>query len=50
MGVDRSQAMHTFFRGLGSVCRGTLADAGLGAAAFFTAEAVLPKQAEAAPD
>ena len=49
MGVDRSQLMHTFFRGLGSVCLGTLAGAGLGAAAFFTAEAVLPKQADAAP-
>ena len=41
--------MHTFFRGLGSVCLGTLAGAGLGAVAFFTAEAVLPKQADAAP-
>ena len=41
--------MHTFFKGLGGVCLGTLAGAGLGAAAFFTAEAVLPKQAEAAP-
>ena len=49
MGVDRSQAMHTFFRGLGSVCLGTVAGAGLGAAAFFTAEAVLPKQADKAP-
>ena len=49
VGVDRSQAMHTFFRGLGSVCLGTLAGAGLGAVAFFTAEAVLTKQAEAAP-
>ena len=41
--------MHTFFRGLGSVCLGTLAGAGLGAAAFFTAEAVLSKQADTAP-
>ncbi len=49
MGVDRSQAMHTFFRGLGSVCLGTVAGAGLGAAAFFTAEAVLSKQADTAP-
>ena len=49
MGVDRSQPMHTFFRGLGSVCLGTFAGAGLGAVAFFTAEAVLPKQADAAP-
>ena len=41
--------MNTFFRGLSGVCLGTLAGAGLGAATFFTAEAVLPKQAEAAP-
>ena len=49
MGVDRSQAMNAFFRGLGGVCLGTLAGAGLGAAALFTAAAVLPKQADAAP-
>ena len=49
MGVDRSQAMSTFFKGLGGVCLGTLAGAALGAAVFFTAEAVLPKQADAAP-
>lgn len=42
--------MNTFFRGLGGVCLGTLAGAGLGAATFFTAEAVLPKQADAAPE
>ena len=41
--------MNAFFRGLGGVCLGTLAGAGLGAAALFTAEAVLPKQADAAP-
>tara|TARA_B100001057_G_scaffold14853_1_gene14039 strand:- start:3459 stop:3878 length:420 start_codon:yes stop_codon:yes gene_type:complete len=41
--------MNTFFRGLGGVCLGTLAGAGLGAATFFTAEAVLPIQADAAP-
>ena len=41
--------MNTFFKGLGGVCLGTLAGAGLGAATFFTAEAVLPKQADAAP-
>ena len=41
--------MNTFFRGLSGVCLGTLAGAGLGAATFFTAEVVLPKQAEAAP-
>ena len=41
--------MNAFFRGLGGVCLGTLAGAGLGAATFFTADAVLPKQADAAP-
>ena len=41
--------MNDFFRGLGSVCLGTLAGAGLGAASFFAIEAVLPKQADAAP-
>ena len=41
--------MNTFFKGLGGVCLGTLTGAGLGAATFFTAEAVLPKQADAAP-
>ena len=49
VGVDRSQAMNAFFRGLGGVCLGTLAGAGLGAAAFFATEALLPKQADAAP-
>ena len=49
VGVDRSQAMHTFFKGLGGVCLGALTGAGLGAALFFAAEAVLPKQADAAP-
>jgi len=49
VGVDRSQAMNAFFRGSGGVCLGTLAGAALGAAVFFTAEAVLPKQADAAP-
>ena len=49
MGVDRAQAMNTFFKGLGSVCLGTLAGAGLGATLFFAAEVVLPKQADAAP-
>ena len=47
--IERSQAMNDFFRGLGSVCLGTLAGAGLGAASFFAIEAVLPKQADAAP-
>ena len=41
--------MKAFFKGLGGVCLGTLAGAGLGAATFFTADAVLPKQADAAP-
>ncbi len=41
--------MNTFFKGLGGVCLGALTGAGLGAAAFLTAEAVLPKQADAAP-
>ena len=49
MGVDRSQAMNTFFKGLGGVCLGALTGAGLGAASFFAAEVVLPKQADAAP-
>ena len=49
VGVDRAQAMNTFFKGLGSVCLGTLAGAGLGATLFFAAEVVLPKQADAAP-
>ena len=49
VGVDRSQAMNTFFKGLGGVCVGTLAGAALGAASFFAAEVVLPKQADAAP-
>ena len=49
VGVDRSQAMSTFFKGLGGVCLGTLAGAGLGAMAFLTAEAILPRQADAAP-
>ena len=46
---ERSQAMHDFFKGLGHVCLGTLAGAGLGAASFFAIEAVLPKQSNAAP-
>jgi len=41
--------MNDFFRGLGSVCLGRLAGAGLGAASFFAIEAVLPKQFNAAP-
>ena len=49
VGVDRSQAMNDFSKGLGSVCLGTLAGAGLGAASFFAVEAVLPKHAAAAP-
>ena len=49
VGVDRSQAMHTFFKGLGGVCLGTLAGAGVGASLFFAAEVVLLKQADAAP-
>ena len=40
--------MNTFFKGLGGVCLGTLAGSGLGAALFFAAELVLPKQADAA--
>ena len=40
--------MNAFLRGLGTVCLGTLAGAGLGAAAFFATEALLPKQADAA--
>ena len=42
--------MNTFFKGLGGVCLGALAGAGLGAVSFFTAEALLPKQADAAPE
>ena len=49
VGVDRSQTMHTFFKGLGGVCLGTIAGAGLVAALFFAAEEVLPKQVDAAP-
>ena len=49
VGVDRSQAMSTFFKGFGGFCLGTLSGAGLGAVAFLTAEAILPRQAEAAP-
>ena len=41
--------MNDFFRGLGRVCLGTLAGVGLGAASFFVIEAVLSKQADAAP-
>ena len=41
--------MNDFFKGLGHVCLGTLAGAGLGAASFFAIEAVLPKQSNAAP-
>ena len=41
--------MHTFFKGLGGVCLGALTGAGLGAALFFAAEVVLPKQVDAAP-
>ena len=48
VGVDRSEAMVDFFKGLGSVCLGTLAGAGLGAALFFVVDASLPKQADAA--
>ena len=47
--IARSQAMIDFLRGLGSVCLGTLAGAGLGAASFFAIEAVLPKHADATP-
>ena len=41
--------MKAFFKGLGGICLGTFTGAGLGAATFFTADAVLPKQADAAP-
>ena len=41
--------MNDFVRGLGRVCLGTLAGAGLGAAVNFAIEAVLPKQVDAAP-
>jgi hypothetical protein len=41
--------MNTFSKGLGGVCLGTLTGAGLGAASFFTAEALLLKHADAAP-
>ena len=41
--------MNTFFKGVGGVCLGTLAGACLGAVAFLTAEAILPRQADAAP-
>ena len=47
--IARSQAMIDFLRGLGRVCLGTLAGAGLGAASFFAIEAILPKHADAAP-
>ena len=49
VGADRSHAMNAFFQGLGGVCLGSLAGAGLGAALFFAAEVVLPQQADAAP-
>ena len=48
--IERSQAMNNFFKGLGHVCLGTLAGAGLAAALFFAVEAALPKQADAAPE
>ena len=41
--------MHAFLKGLSGVCLGSVAGAGLGAALFFAAEVVLPKQADAAP-
>lgn len=47
--VDRSHAMNTFFKGLGGVCLGSLAGAGLGAALFCAVEVVLPQQADAVP-
>ncbi len=46
--IERSQAMNTFFKGLAGVGLSTVAGAGLGAASFFAAEALLPKQAAAA--
>ena len=47
--VDRYEAMNDVFKGLVSVCLGTVAGAGLGAALFFVVEASLLKQADAAP-
>ena len=47
MEVDESQAMNDLFRGLGRVCLGSLAGAGLGAASFFAVEALMPPQATA---
>ena len=47
--VDWYEAMNDFFKGLVSVCLGTAAGAGLGAALFFVVEASLLKQADAAP-
>ena len=41
--------MNAFFRGLGGVCLGTCAGAGAGAVSFFAAEALSPKQSDAAP-
>ena len=41
--------MNAFFKGLAGICLGTLTGAGLSAASFFAAEALLPKQADAAP-
>ena len=49
MTVDRPQAMNAFFKGLAGICLGTLTGAGLSAASFFAAGALLPKQADAAP-
>ena len=48
--IERSQAMNDFFKGLGHVCFGTLAGAGLAAASFIAVEAALPKQADAASE
>ena len=47
--VDRYQAVNALFKGLAGVCLGTLTGAGLSAASFFAAGALLPKQADAAP-
>ena len=47
--VDWYEAMNDVFKGLVSVCLGTVAGAGLGAALFFVVEASLLKQADAAP-
>ena len=47
--VDRSQAVNALFKGLAGVCLGTLTGAGLSAASFFAAGALLPKQADSAP-